>query len=728
MRISKSLKKFIIYFGCAFFISLFASYVYLIVPKLYEDLDNRLRDSMFLLRGEISHSNNVVIVDIDDKSLSKIGQWPWSRDVISEMLQKLTDYKAAIIGFDMVFAEEDRSNPVKILEKYNITVDKFKEIPDYDEIFAITVASTPTILGFQFLFDDKEFVNTESPMVKASFIEKNRDFTKDDLVLNAKGTILNIPIIQENSYSSGFFNNVPDASGMIRSIPLIIRYDSWLYPSLALELLRAALGVDTLVVNYNELGIENISMGDKIIPTDIYGRVVINFRGAEGTFKYISASDVLFNDNIASLIKDKIVLIGTSAAGLKDLRAIAYDSVYPGVEVHANIIDNMIQEDFIYKPMWADAANIFHIFIVAFLTILILYKINILYLPLACIVLLFVDYYTLYYVLFTEGLSLNIILPLGTILLSFIILNLINYFFEIKQSKMIKGKFASKVSAKVMEDLLKNENQGILQGESREVTVFFSDIRGFTNISESMSSAKELIEYLNEYMDPMTEIVMKHEGTVDKFIGDAIMAYWNAPADVKNHAQKAVLASLEQLAYLEPLNKKLLSENKPLIEIGIGLNTGIAVVGEMGSSGRSDYTVIGDPINLGARLESLCKYYNSKLNVSNFVKEKLEGDFVYRFLDLVKVKGKKEPIEIWQIYAQGQAQGKQKEELELYHSAIQLYENSQFKEAKDIFEDINGWEEKTNLNVYDIYIDRCEHFIKTPPVNFDGVYEHTTKG
>jgi len=315
----------------------------------------------------------------------------------------------------------------------------------------------------------------------------------------------------------------------------------------------------------------------------------------------------------------------------------------------------------------------------------------------------------------------------------------LNYFLEIKQKERIKGKFASKVSPAVMNDILSSEDD-VLEGKEREITVFFSDVRNFTNISEAMGNPKR----------PMTEIVIKTGGTVDKFIGDAIMAYWNAPTNVAEHADKAVIASLEQLHALRELNKTLrdvpefanvvsMSDAKgvPIVDIGIGLNSGVAIVGEMGSSGRSDYTVIGDPVNLGSRLESLCKYYNSKLNISNFTKELLKGNYIYRFLDLVTVKGKSEPIEIWQIhdydderevYLFDVSKEQLKHELSLYHEAIKLYKEAEFAKALEIFRDIESWENKTNNAIYKIYSERCEHYIEMPPQNFNGVFVHTSKG
>ena len=723
MQLKTKTKKIGVYVISLLLIMISTSALYIFFPQSLESIDNRFRDYMFILRGEIPQNDKVLIVDIDEKSLKQIGQWPWSRDVLSTLLENLTQAGVAIIGFDIVFAEEDRTSPHKILNKYHITQ---KNIPNYDEQFAQTVANTPTILGYQFQLNDTDFIEEKSPQIPAIFVEKNRSF-EQDYVITGKGTILNIPLVQDNSYSSGFFNNVPDESGIIRSVPLVIRYNEQLYPSLAFELLRAALDVKKVVVNYNDLGVQDVTLGDITIPTDRYGRIIVNYRGKEKTFKYVSAADIVNNTFNPADIEGKVVLIGTSAAGLFDLRATPFESVFPGVEVHANVIDNILQGDFLYKPSWADGANIVHILVLTLLVFLVIINLNIYFIPLAFAAFLAADVSLIYYTLFYDGIILNIFFPIFTVVVTGAVAILVNYLFEIRQSNLIKNKFASKVSPKVMEDLLKNENN-TLQGQSKEVTVFFSDVRGFTNISEAMPNAKALIEFLNEYMEPMSDIIMNNEGTIDKFIGDAIMAYWNAPSDVKNHQDKAVKASLEQIKHLKILNEKLIREKKPTIDIGIGLNCGVAVVGEMGSSGRSDYTVIGDPINLGARLESLCKYYDSKLNISNFMKENLKEQYILRFLDLVKVKGKTEPVEIWQVLDFGEALGELKEELETYHEAIEWYKNSQFTKALEAFKTLESNPLKTNKNIYKMYIERCEYYIQTPPQNFDGVFEHTSKG
>ncbi|MCT7617510.1 adenylate/guanylate cyclase domain-containing protein [Aliarcobacter butzleri] len=722
MILNKKIKKFSIYFVLSLSLSIFLSAIYIFFPNLPDSLDNRLRDYLFTIRGELPHNQNVVIVDIDETSIKSLGQWPWSRDKLAKILENLTLANVGIVGLDIVFAEEDRTSPHKILQDLKIYK---KDVPNYDLEFANVVENSPVILGYQFDLVKKDNVNAKVPQIPAIFIEKDKPQDKSYLI-EAYNTILNIPQIQDKAYSSGFFNNIPDDTGIIRSVPLIISYDDTIYPSLALEVIRVINDTQKVVVQYDENGISNIVLDDISIPTDRYGRMLINFRGPERSFKYISAIDIYNNSFDKSEIDGKIVLIGTSAAGLFDLRATPFDSIFPGVEVHANIIDNILMQDFIYKASWLDGANILIIFVLSIIVVMLTTYTTFWANPIIFLSFSISYLFLVYNLLFDYGIVLNILFPIATVLIASIMTTLFDYFYNIKKEEAIKAKFASKVSKNVMDDILKNIDKNEFSAKSKEVTIFFSDIRGFTNISEKLD-AKDLISFLNRYMQPMSEIIIKYQGTIDKFIGDAIMAYWNAPIDIKNHCDLALKASLEQLEVLEKLNVELQKENLPKIDIGIGLNTGTVIVGEMGSSLRSDYTVIGDTINLGSRVESLCKYYDSKLNISNFTKDKLQEKYIFRFLDLVKVKGKNEPVEIWQVLGKGEAKESLKEELDLYHKAIEFYKNSDFINALEIFESLENNENKTNKNIYKIYITRCKEFIKTPPKNFDGVYEHTTK-
>jgi len=738
-----------IHIFAGFMVALLTSILYIIMPEKFVALDNQLRDNMFLVRGSVPASNDIVIVDLDEKSLKQLGQWPWKRKDFAKVLQNLANAGAGIIGLDIVFAEYDNSNPVKVLKELGYDTNG---VEDYEKMLAQTIASTPTILGYIFVLDADDGVQSEeSPSIPAIFIEKNKP--EKEFVFEATRAILNVPIIQDNAYSSGFFNTFPDGdSGIIRSVPLIIKYDDSTYPSLSMEMVRIMTQANKVYINYDKnIGVQNIQSGDITIPTDSFGRMLVNFRGPSFSYQYISAADIYNGTFKAEDVAEKFILIGTSAVGIMDLRATPYDSVYPGVEVHANAIDNMISGDFISKPSWVIAADIAQIFLIGLFMAILFGRLSAVMTLIVLVGIITLQLFFNYYMLFTQGIALNILFTIVILsILTYIVSMVLNYFLETKQKNMIKGKFASKVSASVMEDILKNSDSNTLDGDEREITVFFSDVRGFTNISEAMGNAKSLIRFMNEIMEPMTGIIIDEKGTVDKYIGDAIMAYWNAPLDVENHADRAVNASLRQLHALKELNEKLRNDpefenvtkmsddaNVPIVDIGIGLNSGIAVVGEMGSTIRSDYTVIGDPINLGARLEALCKYYNSKLNISNFTKEMLTGDYIYRFLDLVTVKGKAEPIEIWQIHNFNkenaeplfyESREKLLQELDSYHKAIALYKNAEFVKALNIFYELDALEYKSNIKIYGIYIERCEHYIEMPPKNFNGVFVHTTKG
>ena len=738
------MKKTILQLIFTLIVGLIGVVSYLKLSNTWSPFEYKIKDLMFQARGEIKGDDNIIIIDIDEKSLKKLGQWPWSRDIVSKLLDNLAQYGIAIVGLDVVFAEADNSSPKKVFEKLGLPT---KGVADYDALLAQTIADTPTVVGYVFALSNDAIPPEHNPKSSAIIIEQNKP--KESYLIKPYRAILNIPQIQQNAYSNGYFNTVPDNDGIVRSIPLVMEYNGIIYPSLSLEMMRIALDVKKIIIQYDEKGVSQIRLGDVVIPTDFYGRMLVNYRGPQKSYRYISALDIYEKSANPLHVKGKIALLGTSAAGLLDLRSTPFDSAYPGVEVHANALDNILNQQFISKPIWAIGADLLSIILVTFLTFLSLLFTSAI---MSFLALVFLDIGLVsihYYYMFHEGIILNTTLPLLAINILFVVGQAINYFLEIKQKEMIKGKFASKVSPAVMNDIL-SSGDNVLAGMEKEITVFFSDVRNFTNISEAMGEPKSLIHLMNAYMDPMTEIIIKSGGTVDKFIGDAIMAYWNAPLHVSHHADKAVCAALDQLHQLSTLNASLrqnpefqkvveMSDKKgvPIIDIGIGLNTGVAIVGEMGSSGRSDYTVIGDPINLGSRLESLCKYYNSKLNISNFTKEQLSGEYLFRFLDLVTVKGKSEPIEIWQIHDYNKSMpsplyGVSKEEIEAeltrYHEAIHLYKEALFKEALMIFEELDAQSTKTNQAIYGIYRERCLHYIQTPPENFNGVFVHTSKG
>ena len=705
-------------------------------------LDNQIRDFMFISRGEIDTKNSsVVIIDIDEKSLNTLGQWPWPRDKVAQILKNLSLANIGVIGLDIVFAELDHSSPAKIFKKYNI---KDIKAPDFDEELNFMVQNTPTILGYSFALTEQKFIKKEAVNIPAIIVERNKNQATEFLI-NAKGTILNHQTLQKSGYSSGFFNVIPDSSGVIRSVPLVIKYTDQIYPSLALEIIRASMGVEAIFINYSSLGIENIQIGNFKIPTDRYGRLVVNFRGPNHTFKYYSAIDIYNNNFNKKDMEGKVALFGTTASGLNDLRSIPFESAFPGVEVHANIIDNILVGDFLSIPTWIDGVNLALVLLTIVITVLLVTFLPLWVNPFVLFLMSGIILYGIYFILFQYGIVLNSFLLLISIFLSVLIATFMDYIFEIKQEQAIKNKFASKVSKEVMENLIKNEDNEF-KAMSKEITIFFSNIRNFSYISESAPNATVLIDFLNEYVEPMSKIIIDKEGTIDKFMGDSIMAYWNAPTDIENHATKAVDTALDQLYKIKNINKLLVTNKKfekiinmcaykniaPL-DIGIGINTGEAVIGEMGSALRSDYTIIGDSVNLGFKLESLCKYYGSKCNVSNFTKWQLADKYIFRYLDLITIKGQEKALQVWEVIDYDNASIEDNlykttrenldDELSRYHMALNMYQDGLFQDATEIFNVLNKKEDKTNDKIYQIYIDRCKHYLKEPPKDFDGVFK-----
>lgn len=694
-------------------------YGYLYLPLSYQNIDDRLRDFMFLIRGEKPASSEVIIVDIDEKSLQQIGQWPWDRRTVSRMIQNLSDAKAGIIGLDIVFSEEDKTSPHRFGKNYQIN----QPFPNYDSELAETIKNTPTILGYVFNFDpDVHNKHATIPQIPAVFIEKN--FQNEDFLITPNDILSNIPIIQTNAYSSGFINNVPDAAGIIRSVPLVMRYQETIFPSLGLELFRIASDAQQVTLEYSPTGIASIHLGELSIPTDRNGRLYLNHRGPGKTFHYISASDIVSGHFDPNQIEGKFILVGTSAYGLMDLRSNPFDNIIPGIEIHATVIDNMLNGDMLIRPDWIELIEITMIISLTWIVFYLLARLK----PLTFIFIFssgfFLLLYLNYYLLFVHHLILNLFFMILALTLSMFSILGMNFFFEHRQKEQVKKKFAQKVSAQVMDDLLTNEQSEILSTREVEVTIFFSDIRSFTTISETLGSPHKLVAFLNEYMTVMAEPIIQTHGTIDKFIGDAIMAYWNAPNQIQNHADMAVQSALSQLALRETLSQRLKTGFGVDLDFGIGLNTGIVTVGDIGSQGRSDYTIIGDPVNLASRLEGLCKYYHVHLIISENTLSQLTEFYIIRELDQVRVKGKHESIRIFEVLGNGTPSHSLQEELESFRYGLHEYYAGRFDIAIAIFEELF---QRYSHPLYSLYRERCTHLQTLNLERFDGIYEFHEK-
>ncbi len=688
------------------------------LPNTFQSIEKRFRDFFFIIRGPKPTSGKVVIVDIDEKSLDREGQWPWERNKVAKILNNLQNLGAGIIGMDIVFAERDKTSPAYLNRFYRLGI---KNPPDYDRILAQTIASTPTIPGY--IFDMKyPHPGKTPPNIPAIIVERGE--ADESMIPEAKGVIPNIKIIQESEYSAGFINTIPDESGMIRGVPMLMRYKNNLYPSISLEMLRIAMGIERIDIVYDrDIGVSSLGLGDFTIPTDRHGRILVNFRGPSHTFDYISAVDILDMNISADRVAGKFVMIGTSAAGLFDMRATPFDNVMPGVEIHANVIDNVLSSDFLSRPGWVDGADLIiyaTVLTVVFIVFLFTGAVTqVILLPLFA----FGLYYILDYILFNEKILVNTLFPYIALISGAIGAMVINYLFETRQKMLIMEKFSKKVSPAVVDDILEHGDDNILESREEDVSVFFSDIRSFTTISERLHSPQRVIELLNLYMTPMTDIILQSKGTVDKFIGDAIMAYWNAPRKVEAHPDIALNSAIEQLKTLDELNNEIEERFGFRIAIGIGINSGIVTVGEMGSIGRSDYTIIGDTVNLASRLEGLNKLYGTHLIISENTKKRLKQSYITRELDRVRVKGKSEAIKIFEVIYKDTDE----EEIKSYNNALKIYHSGEFEKALELFG--KTMEQYGENKLYELYISRCEYYISHPTEReaFDGVFTAVTK-
>ncbi len=693
--------------------------------------DIQLRAKLFTQENQ--KQTSIAIIDIDDRSLSAEGRWPWSREKIANLVRYLKEHGAVVIAFDVIFPEAQTNIITDVSTKlvqeklmipsFDAALKKITPFFDRDDQFAKSLAQTDSVLGISFTPRDQAVGVLGAPlMVLKTPQEKKLGF------IDANGVIGNIPILQAAAKGAGFVNVMPDEDGVIRRVPILIRYQDRLYPSLALEAVRLfwLSNIRIITAQYNdEIRVESVQLGDSNIPTDEKAQVLIPFYGKSFTFPYFSATDVLHNKVAHNAFEGKIIFIGTSATGLGDLKATAIQSIYPGVEIQASIAQGVINKHFSRKPAWALGAEVFLtvccglIFIFLFpylgprvLTLLIL-----------CLPVFFIFLNVLIWR--KTGLIISIFIPISFSIILAVLNIVFGYLFETRKREHLKEMFGQYVPAKHIDEMLTATGGYALYGEDREMTVLFADIRNFTTISEPLS-AKQLKEMLNEFFTPMTEIIFKYNGTIDKYVGDMIMAFWGAPLKDKRHQQHAINAALEMQNAVEKLKPIFKEKNWDEVNIGIGLNTGEMSVGDMGSKFRRNYTVLGDAVNLGSRIESLTKYYGVKIMVAENTQAN-QTLFIFRKVDRVRVKGKKKGIELYEVLGRIKALTPElKQELDRYHAALENYFNRQFEKARAVFKELNA--ERPEVKLYSLYLERSEEFIKTPPGDdWDGIYTHAAK-
>ncbi|MGV1099134.1 CHASE2 domain-containing protein [Thiovibrio sp. JS02] len=711
-------------------------------PALLSTFDNRLTDAMFRWRGVTPPNEPIVIIDIDEKSLRTLGQWPWPRHQVARMVECIGSAGPRAIGLDIVFAESDRTSPKNFLTELQQflprpipaqTLTELKGNPnlDHDITLGNALANTPSVLGYVFQTRNDGLKNEEETPFPSSLIRlEPSSYRYEDLfLLPAYRAIINVLEVAQGR-SEGFFNVFPDAAGTVRRVPLLMEMDGVPYPSLALEMVRIGLGLEEITIHVSQKvqtakkGILGVQIGDKFVPTDEQGQIAVNFRGPERTYSYISALDVLEGRNLDA-IKGKYVLIGTSAAGLLDLRATPFSNVFPGVEVHANIIGNILTGDPFTYDIFTERGLTLTLIMVGglFLTALLAYS-SPLAGGLAGLLVIEATIAGNYFIFFKNHTIIGLTYPLLTIFVVFLLVTLFNFFFEGREKRFISKAFGRYVSPQVVRQLTEHPERLSLRGEQKTLTVLFSDIRGFTTISEKMDS-EELGQFMNEYLTAMSQIVMAHGGTVDKFIGDAVMAIWGAPLDDAEHAANCVRASFKMLARLDELRPHWRKRQLPPIDIGVGINTGVMSVGNFGSDQRFDYTVMGDNVNLASRLEGSNKTYGTNIVISEFTRLALGDDFFCRYLDQVRVKGKDRPVKIYEPICEGEPPPAIRREVEEFEAALRLYRQRSFSEAREL---LLGLNKTSPRKLHDLYLSRIEHFQgNPPPEEWDGSFTFTSK-
>lgn len=686
-------------------------------------IDSRITDWMFKWRGGTPAAGRCVIVDIDDESLAELGQWPWPRTMMADLLRQIAAGEPTVIGLDMVFAEPDRLSPRRFAAELFRTAGIEIELPegslDNDVVLGEAIADLPVVLGYLFIMVPDGI----QPPVEAPFPDCNISWMPSDAVSplqKAWRPLLNVPTIAEGAMTEAFWNAWTDEDAVVRRVPLFIEYDGRPYPGLALEMLRVGKQARGYELVCGPNGMLGVKVAERYLPTTPDGMAMLNWRGPARSFPYVSASDVLGGRVPPETFRGQYVLVGTSAGGLHDLRSSPLDSTIPGVEFHATLVDNMLQGDLFQRDQVRERG----VFVFGLVVGGLLFSAVLAYSPpllgvLFGIFVLLGSVAVNYRLFFLRDMQIGIAFPVIAIVSLLVVVVSVNYLIEDRRKAYIRHAFSHYVSARVVDRLLRDPENLTLSGEEREMSIMFSDIRGFTSLSEHFSAAG-LATFLNEYLTEMTDILLAEDGTLDKFIGDAVMAFWNAPADQEDHAARAIECALRMQARLAVLREEWEQRGLPTVKIGVGIATGPASVGNMGSRDRFNYTVMGDTVNLASRLEGLTKPYGVGILISESCLLAARWQGHVRYVDQVRVKGRNEPVRMFEPLAKPLAEAVAEE----WDRVVRFYLAGNFAAAREHLGELHDAHPDP---LYAVYLERLEEFAASPPESWDGVYTHTAK-
>jgi adenylate cyclase len=683
----------------------------------------------------------IVIVDIDDLSLATEGHWPWRRDKLAALINRLIDdYAVRVVGFDVLFAEPDESTALELIDDLarrpavadvKLRAELAARRPAYDtnRAFAESMIARDVVLGYVFKQrlqrDERAEVNSLPKGIQLI----GADISRVPWISPA-GYIGNLAELQANASFGGFFDEpLTDDDGIVRRLPLVQKFHGEFYPSLGFACAWVSLGMPPIKLAFARDGakfgdLRYLEIGAHQVPVDRQGAVLAPFRGPAGSFPYASATHVLRGTAAAELLKDAIVLVGSSAPGLNDLRSTPVSKEYPGVEAHANLISGILDGTIRFQPSFAKSYEIIGLILIGLLAFLVLPRLS----PLAgagTVIAILAAVIGINLIAWTWY---GAVLPLAALVVFTIIESIVlftyGYFIEQRRKRHLSRVFSLYIPGELVRDLDENEAEVSLAGDSRDMSVLFSDVRGFTTISEGLEP-RALTQLMNEFLTPITAVIQIHRGTIDKYMGDAVMAFWGAPVADRNHAEHAVLAALDMIARMRELGPEFRARGWPELAIGVGVSSGVMNVGNMGSQFRTAYTVLGDVVNLGSRLESLTKYYGVNIIVSANTAAAATG-FVYRELDLVRVKGKNEPIAIYEpLGLRSAVDAGTAEAAQGFALALATYRAQRWDEAEERLTALSRFDPRT---LYTLYRERVSHFrAHGPGPAWDGVWVHENK-
>jgi adenylate cyclase len=706
-------------------------------PAPIEEIRVRTFDAFQRIDPRKKTARPVTIVDIDDKSLEKLGQWPWPRTRIADLITELTRLGAVVIGFDAVFSEPDRLNPAFAADTFrNLdpeTRAKLRALPSNDQVFADAIRASRVVLGESGLPEEIAALDKTLPVTGLAMLgEEPQRFMFD-----FPGLLRNVPVLEHAAAGRGLFTIRPERDGIVRRVPMIMQAQGQTMPSLTFEMLRVASGSGTILIKAEKAGIKSIGVKGFQIPTDHNGQIWVHYARNDASI-YVPAINVLEKNVAPDMIAGKLVLIGTSAVGLNDIKTTPVSRAMPGVEIHAQVLETTLTGEVISTPIYGIAiefatALLFGLLVIAFAPLF--GPITLVALGAAFATALIG---TSVYFYAQHRLLIDFTYPLMSTTSIYLTLIFASFVREQAQRKQIRGAFAQYMSPVLVEQLAQSPEKLVLGGEEREMTIMFSDMRGFTSISETYKNDPQgLTALMNRFLTPLTNAILARKGYIDKYMGDAIMAFWNAPLDDKDHELNACEAALDMLEHVDELNQvreqEAKEEGRPFIPLnaGIGLNTGICVVGNMGSDLKFNYSVFGDSVNLASRLEGQSKEYGFPIIVGSRTALAVKDRFAILELDFIMVKGKKEPEVIYAIAGrEDTAQSGRFQRLRnLTIEMLSCYRNRDWEGALAAIARGRKTDEANSLELlYDLYEARIRGYLENPPPqDWNGAFALLTK-